>query len=82
MYRNQRFQRVCLLRGVTGNNVELGLGSIFVVAVRILPSSEIAVSEVNRVWALVAIVLAILAYSLVLLTGISHIVEGVMQKGV
>lgn len=82
MYRNQRFQRVCLLRGVTGNNVELGLGSIFVVAVRILPSCEIAVSEVNRVWALVAIVLAILAYSLVLLTGISHIVEGVMQKGV
>lgn len=82
MYRNQRILRVCLLRGVTGNNVELVLGSVVVAAVRILPSSEIAVSEANRLWALVAIVQAILADSLGLLTGISHILEGVMQKGV
>lgn len=41
-------ERVSLLRGVTGNNEELVLGRIFVAAVRILPCSEIAVSEVNR----------------------------------
>lgn len=82
MYRNQIIGRVSLLRGVTGNNEELVLGSILVAAVRKLPSSEIAVSEADRLWALVAIVLAILADNLGRLTGSSHILEGVMQKGV
>lgn len=82
MYRNQRIGRVSLLRGVTGNNVEHVLGSISVAAVRIIPSSEIAVSEANTLWALVAIAPVILTDSLWLITGISHILEGVMQKGV
>lgn len=70
------------MRGVTGNNEELVLGSIVVAAVGILPCSEIAVGHVNRLWTLVAIVPAILAKNLGQFTGSSHVLEGVVQKGV
>lgn len=70
------------MRGVTGNNEELVLGSIIVAAVGILPCSEIAVGHVNRLCTLVAIVPAILAKNLGQVTGSSHVLEGVVQKGV
>lgn len=82
MYRNQLIGRVALLRRVTSNNEELVFGSIFVAAVRILPCSEIAVSHINRLWTLVAIVPAILTNNRGQLTGSSHVLEGVMQKAV
>lgn len=70
------------MRGVTGNNEELVLDSIVVAAVGILPCSEIAVGHVNRLLTLVAIVPAILAKNLGQFTGSSHVLEGVVQKGV
>lgn len=70
------------MRGVTGNNEELVLDSIVVAAVGILPCSEIAVGHVNRLSTLVAIDPAILARNLGQCTGSSHVLEGVVQKGV
>lgn len=70
------------MRGVTGNNEELGLVSIFVAAGRIPPSSEMAVGHIHRLCTLVAIVLTILADNVRCLTGSSHVLEGVVQKGV
>lgn len=82
MYRNQRIRRVALLRGVTGNNEELVLGAISVAAVRILPRSETALSQVNRLWTLVAVVPPILTDDVGQITDSSHVLEGVVQKGV
>ena len=74
--------RVALLRGVAGNNEELVLGVISVAAVRILPRSETALSQVNRLWTLVAVVLPILTDDVGQITDSSHVLEGVVQKGV
>lgn len=74
--------RVTLLRRITGNNKQLVLCSIFVAAVRILPCSKITISHLDRLCTLVTIFLAILADNIGQLTGSSHILEGVVQKGV
>lgn len=74
--------RVTLLRGVTGNNEESVLGSITVVAVRILPCSESAAGHVDRLCTLVAVVLTILADDVGQIAGNSYILKRVMQEGV
>lgn len=82
MYWNQRIGSVILLRWFTGHNEEFELGSILVATVGILPSSELAVGQADRTCTLVAVVLAILAGDIGQGTGITHILERVMQKSV
>ena len=73
---------VALLRGVTGNNEELVLGGVMVAAVRVPSRDEIALSQVDRLWTLVTVVLAILTDDVGHITDSSHILEDVVQKGV
>lgn len=73
---------VGLLRRVTGDNEELVLGVIMVVAVRIPSRNEIALSQVDRLWTLVTVVPAILTDDVGQITDSSHILEEVVQKGV
>ena len=70
------------MTGVTGNTVWPVPGSCFVLAVGIWPSSELAVSHVNMIRTLVAVILAIPTSPVGLTTGNSHILEVVVQKGV
>lgn len=73
---------VGLLRGVTGDNEELILGGVMVAAVRIPSRNEIALSQVDRLWTLVTVVLAVLTDDVGQVTNSNHILEGVVQKGV
>lgn len=82
MYRNQLRGRVFILTGFTGDNEEFVQGSISVVAERILPWGETALSHANRSWTLVAVFPAILTDDVGQITRGSHILEGGMQKGV
>lgn len=82
MYWNQPIGRVAFFGGLTSNNEELVLGSTFVATVGILPCSETALSHVNRLQTPVTVVPAIPADSVGQITDGSHMLEGVMQKGI
>lgn len=66
----------------TGHNEELELHSTAVATVGEGPSSEHAVRHVDRPRALVAVILTIFAGDVGRATGDSHVLEGVVQKGV